>query len=60
MMLNNSPYVRAEASVTRVMLKVLIALLPALAAYVWQFGPAILVQVALVIPSSTRSPPKMR
>ncbi len=47
MMLNNSPYVRAEASVTRVMLKVLIALLPALAAYVWQFGPAILVQVAL-------------
>jgi Na+-translocating ferredoxin:NAD+ oxidoreductase subunit D len=46
-MLNNSPYVRAEASVTRVMFKVLLALIPAVAAYVWQFGPAILVQMAL-------------
>lgn len=48
-MINNSPYVRAQASVTRVMLKVLLALLPALAAYVWQFGIGILVQLALAI-----------
>lgn len=43
----NSPYIRAQASVPRVMLKVLVALLPGLAAYVWQFGPAILVQITL-------------
>lgn len=43
----NSPYVRAQTSVTQVMLKVLLALVPAIAAYVWQFGPAILVQIAL-------------
>lgn len=46
-MINNSPYVRAQASVTRVMLKVLAALVPAIAVYVWQFGPAILIQLAL-------------
>ena len=46
-MINNSPYVRAQASVTRVMLKVLLALVPAIAVYVWQFGPAILIQLAL-------------
>ena len=47
MSMNNSPYVRAQASVTRVMFKVLAALMPAIAAYVWQFGIAILVQIAL-------------
>lgn len=46
-MLNNSPYVRKPASVSRVMLKVLAALVPAIAVYVWQFGPAILIQLAL-------------
>lgn len=46
-MLNNSPYIRANNSVTRVMLKVLLALLPAIAAYVWQFGIGVLVQLAL-------------
>jgi Na+-translocating ferredoxin:NAD+ oxidoreductase subunit D len=46
-MINNSPYVRAQASVTRVMLKVLLALVPAIAVYVWQFGPAILIQLGL-------------
>ncbi|MDP5240672.1 RnfABCDGE type electron transport complex subunit D [Uliginosibacterium sp. 31-16] len=45
--MNNSPYVRAQASVTRVMLKVLAALVPAIAVYVWQFGPAILVKLVL-------------
>lgn len=46
-MLNNSPYVRAQTSITRVMLKVLLALVPAIAVYVWQFGPAILGQLLL-------------
>lgn len=46
-MINNSPYVRKPASVTRVMLKVLAALVPAIAVYVWQFGPTILTQLAL-------------
>ena len=46
-MLNNSPYFRKPASVRSVMLRVLVALLPGLAAYVWFFGAAILVQIAL-------------
>lgn len=44
-MLHNSPYVRKPASVTTVMLKVLLALLPGIAAYVWQFGPDILLRL---------------
>ncbi|MDD5250264.1 MAG: RnfABCDGE type electron transport complex subunit D [Rhodocyclaceae bacterium] len=43
----NSPYFRQPASVRSVMLRVLVALLPGLAAYVWFFGAAILVQIAL-------------
>lgn len=46
-MLNNSPYFRQPASVQSVMLRVLLALLPSIAAYVWFFGAAILVQIAL-------------
>lgn len=42
-----SPYLLKETSVQRVMLKVLLALLPGLAAYVYFFGPAVLVHVAL-------------
>ena len=45
--LNNSPYFRQPASVQSVMLRVLLALLPGIAAYVWFFGAAILVQIAL-------------
>jgi electron transport complex protein RnfD len=45
--LNNSPFVRKPASVRTVMVKVLAALLPGIAAYVWFFGTAILVQIAL-------------
>ncbi|HXE38123.1 MAG TPA: RnfABCDGE type electron transport complex subunit D [Azonexus sp.] len=44
---NTSPYLLKETSVQRVMLKVLLALLPGIAAYVWLFGPAILVHLAL-------------
>ncbi|MDR2000153.1 MAG: RnfABCDGE type electron transport complex subunit D, partial [Zoogloeaceae bacterium] len=45
--MNNSPFVRKPASVQTVMLKVLAALLPGIAAYVWFFGAAILIQIAL-------------
>lgn len=44
---STSPYLLKETSVQRVMLKVLLALLPGIAAYVWFFGPAILVQIAI-------------
>lgn len=45
--LNNSPYFRQPASVRSVMLRVLAALIPGIAAYVWFFGSGILVQIAL-------------
>ncbi len=43
----NSPYFRKPTSVRSVMLRVLAALLPGIAAYVWFFGAAILVQIAI-------------
>ncbi len=46
-MLNNSPYFRQPASVQSVMLRVLAALLPGIAAYVWFFGIGILIQIVL-------------
>ena len=46
-MLNNSPYFRQPASVQSVMLRVLAALLPGIAAYVWLFGIGILIQLTL-------------
>jgi Na+-translocating ferredoxin:NAD+ oxidoreductase subunit D len=46
-MLNNSPFFRQPASVTSVMLRVLVALLPGIAVYVWFFGAAILIQILL-------------
>lgn len=46
-MLNNSPFVLQRASVQSVMLRVLLALLPGIAAYVTIFGAAILVQLLL-------------
>lgn len=45
--MNNSPYILKPASVQSVMLRVLLALLPGIAGYVWFFGAAILVQIAL-------------
>lgn len=45
--LNNSPYIRQPASVQSVMLKVLLALLPGIAAYVWLFGAGVLVNLAI-------------
>lgn len=45
--MNNSPYLLKPASVQSVMLRVLVALLPGIAAYIWFFGAAILVQLAI-------------
>ena len=42
-----SPFIRQPTSVQRVMLTVLLALVPGIAAYVWQFGAGILVQMAI-------------
>ena len=44
---STSPYQLGQASVRSVMLQVLVALLPAIAAYVWLLGPIILVQIAV-------------
>lgn len=43
----NSPYLLKPASVTSVMVRVLVALLPGIAAYVYFFGGAVLVQIVL-------------
>lgn len=45
--MNHSPYVRKPASVQRVMGLVLLALLPGIAAYVWQIGAGIVVNLAI-------------
>lgn len=42
-----SPYVRQPTSVQQVMFTVLVALVPGIAAYVWQFGAGILVQLLI-------------
>jgi Na+-translocating ferredoxin:NAD+ oxidoreductase subunit D len=42
-----STFLTTRLTVTRLMLKLLLALVPAMAAYVWYFGPIILVSVAL-------------
>lgn len=42
-----SPFIRKPDNVAQIMLKVLLALLPGIALYVWYFGPAILVSITL-------------
>ena len=42
-----SPFVNKPDTVSQIMLKVLLSLLPGIALYVWHFGPAILVSIAL-------------
>lgn len=42
-----SPYISKPDSVAKIMLKVLLALIPGIALYVWYFGPAILVSITL-------------
>ncbi|MDR2092507.1 MAG: RnfABCDGE type electron transport complex subunit D [Azoarcus sp.] len=43
----SSPHIRQPASVQRIMLTVLLALLPGIAVYIWQIGAAILVNIAI-------------
>lgn len=45
--MNRSPYLTAAPSVTSIMLKVMLALIPGIAAYVWVFGGGILVTLTL-------------
>ena len=45
--MNRSPYVSNAPSVGVIMLKVLLALVPAILAYVWVFGGGILITLAL-------------
>ncbi|MEK9939717.1 MAG: RnfABCDGE type electron transport complex subunit D, partial [Methylotenera sp.] len=45
--MNRSPYVSDAPSVSVIMLKVLLALIPGIFAYVWVFGGGILVSIAL-------------
>jgi electron transport complex protein RnfD len=42
-----SPFIRKPDTVGRIMLRVLLALVPGIALYVWYFGPAILVSITL-------------
>ncbi|HEU0283368.1 MAG TPA: electron transport complex subunit RsxD [Gallionella sp.] len=42
-----SPFISKPDTVSRIMLRVLLALLPGIALYVWHFGPAILASIAL-------------
>jgi electron transport complex protein RnfD len=43
----SSPFITTPTSVSQIMLRVLIALIPGIALYVWYFGAAILVSLAL-------------
>ncbi len=47
MMFSPAPYLLKDASVSKVMIQVCLALLPGIAAYVWLIGPAILIQLLL-------------
>lgn len=42
-----SPFISKPDTVAQIMLRVMLALLPGIAMYVWYFGPAILVSIAL-------------
>lgn len=42
-----SPFISKPDTVSQIMLKVLLALIPGIALYVWYFGPAILVSITL-------------
>ncbi len=42
-----SPFISKPDNVSQIMLKVLVALIPGIALYVWYFGPAILVSITL-------------
>lgn len=43
----SSPFISQPSSVSQIMLRVLLALIPGIVLYVWYFGPAILVSITL-------------
>ena len=43
----SSPFITKPTSVSQIMLRVLLALIPGIALYVWYFGPAILITITL-------------
>jgi electron transport complex protein RnfD len=43
----SSPFITTPTSVSQIMLRVLLSLIPGIALYVWYFGPAILVSITL-------------
>jgi electron transport complex protein RnfD len=43
----SSPFITQPSSVSQIMLRVLLALIPGIVLYVWYFGPAILVSITL-------------
>lgn len=45
--MSSSPFIARPLAVSQIMLRVLLALVPGIALYVWYFGPAILVSLAL-------------
>jgi electron transport complex protein RnfD len=45
----SSPHLAPRNSVSRIMLQVLAALIPGVAALVWQFGPGVLVQIGIAL-----------
>jgi Na+-translocating ferredoxin:NAD+ oxidoreductase subunit D len=45
--MNRSPYISNAPTVGAIMFKVLLALVPAIAVYVWVYGGAVLIQIAL-------------
>ena len=45
--MNRSPYISDASSVSAIMFKVLLALVPGIAAYVWMFGGGVIVTIAL-------------
>ena len=51
--MTRSPYIVEKTSVSIVMLKVLLALLPGIAAYVWVYGSGILATLAIASVSIT-------
>ena len=53
--MTRSPYIVEKTSVSIVMLKVLLALLPGIVAYVWVYGSGILVTLAIAAASALAS-----
>jgi len=45
--MRSSPFITTTTGVSQIMLRVLLALIPGVALYVWYFGPAILVSISL-------------